>query len=787
MFRVFNSLYELEETIPFKKNSDLDKDSLNILLVCTTTVFGGGETHSISLYKNLCKQGHNPFLLVLKNSPLAKKLVDQNIPHYQCGSFRKRIFKVTVRPGISHVNKICGKHDVDIVHCNTEGEVNTISRGRIKGYGRLVFTRHIPHFLKKKTLRNVDGVVAVSPAIKNYIRHRCKEDGISNRPVESIFPIIDNEKYEKFCTTQSRDSFLKNEFGITIKDIPIICMIAGFYKDIDHKNHPLLLRAIQTLVYKKKIPVQVVLVGDGQRRQEYEKMVSDLKVQDYVHFLGSTNQVPEVLYHSDINILTSKKEGLGISIIEGALMKKPTIVATNTGAADSIIFDQKTGLLFGNDNLVSLVDKITMLLSDKNFASGLGVAAHNLVVEDFSNEVSLKKLKQFYDDVVSTVRVLIVSSEMGWGGREVHTRSLYKNILKSKHHAVILVAKGSCLEKDLSILKLPFYTYSKIPLPFKSVIQPRFASTVYKICEKEKIDIVHCNVEKEVYTVKKAVAKLNVKIVFTQHVPKNKRETLLDCVDGAIGVNPQIVDFLKNKTVNQSVRAKHINYIAPFFEDEKFLITKPTEDKHLFFKNYFGVQIKNVPIVCMVANIFKDPEHKNHKVLFFALKKLIYEMKRPVQLCLVGDAEHAGGIKHMAELKHLVQDLKIQDYVYFLGFTDKVPEILFYSDIKVLASKHEAFGLVLLEAALMKKPTIGATRIIGSKGTGPSHIIVPGKTGLLFKNDDAQDLANQINKMITNPELSRILGENAYKFVMENFSSGVTLSKQLDFYKKVLY
>jgi glycosyltransferase involved in cell wall biosynthesis len=94
----------------------------------------------------------------------------------------------------------------------------------------------------------------------------------------------------------------------------------------------------------------------------------------------------------------------------------------------------------------------------------------------------------------------------------------------------------------------------------------------------------------------------------------------------------------------------------------------------------------------------------------------------------------------------------------------------------VLSSRNEASPLVYREAGLMRKPAIGATE------TGAQAIILNEKTGLLFKNNDAQDLANQIERLLDNPEWARELGNNAYQHIIKNFLPEAIFEKYKELY-----
>ncbi|MFX0210316.1 MAG: glycosyltransferase family 4 protein [Candidatus Hodarchaeota archaeon] len=90
------------------------------------------------------------------------------------------------------------------------------------------------------------------------------------------------------------------------------------------------------------------------------------------------------------------------------------------------------------------------------------------------------------------------------------------------------------------------------------------------------------------------------------------------------------------------------------------------------------------------------------------------------------------------ELKKLSRQLKLENHVFFTGFSDNVPAILSIIDVKVVSSLSEGFGNILVEAMSMGKAIV-ATNVAGLK-----EIVTDGKTGLLVPPRDPQAMAEQI-------------------------------------------
>ncbi len=108
--------------------------------------------------------------------------------------------------------------------------------------------------------------------------------------------------------------------------------------------------------------------------------------------------------------------------------------------------------------------------------------------------------------------------------------------------------------------------------------------------------------------------------------------------------------------------------------------------------------------------------------------------------------------------------LGLTERIRFLGWRDDKEALMATSDICVFPSRNDAFGAVIIEAWAAKKPNIAC------KSPGPKAIISDNNDGLLVEIDDANQLAEVINKVINNKKLSISLANNGYKKFMKYYS-----------------
>lgn len=106
-------------------------------------------------------------------------------------------------------------------------------------------------------------------------------------------------------------------------------------------------------------------------------------------------------------------------------------------------------------------------------------------------------------------------------------------------------------------------------------------------------------------------------------------------------------------------------------------------------------------------------------------------------------------------LKKLVKELNIEENVSFLGFISGAEKYAYFksADIYVHPSRYEPFGVVLLEAMACGKP------IVASRVGGIPFVVEDGETGLLFKSENVEELAEKVILLLRNKELRMKMGE----------------------------
>jgi teichuronic acid biosynthesis glycosyltransferase TuaC len=157
-----------------------------------------------------------------------------------------------------------------------------------------------------------------------------------------------------------------------------------------------------------------------------------------------------------------------------------------------------------------------------------------------------------------------------------------------------------------------------------------------------------------------------------------------------------------------------------------------------------------------------------------AIKDLKRKYKN-IKYLIIGDGPEK------ENLRNLVENLKLSDYVEFLGELDhrKTIEHIAMADIFALPSWQETFGLVYLEAMANEIP------VIGCRGQGFDGIIEHQKNGYLAKPKDVESLSEIINTILTEHELSNKVRSEAKETVLNEFTFERISNKIDEIYKNI--
>ncbi len=336
--------------------------------------------------------------------------------------------------------------------------------------------------------------------------------------------------------------------------------------------------------------------------------------------------------------------------------------------------------------------------------------------------------------------------------------------LANKGHEVHFITYNQPVRLDFISSKLHFHQVliEEYPLFQYQPYELALSSKMVEVVQKHELEVLHVHYAiphaYAAYMAKQMLKEkgINVKVVTTLHGTDitlvGSHPTYKTAVEFSIN-NSDVVTVVSNnlrKTTNELFNIKkHIKVIYNFIDVEKYNKAGQEECKRSTLANpgeKILTHISNFRPVKRVEDVVK---------IFYEVQKEI-----PSKLLLIGEGPER------VKSEKLAKKLNISDKVYFLGNSTEITKILCYSDVFLLPSQTESFGLAALEAMAAK------TAVISTNTGGLPEVNIHGKTGYLSNLGDVEDMAKNAililkDNSILN-EFKQNAEEHAKKFSLDN-------------------
>jgi glycosyltransferase involved in cell wall biosynthesis len=218
----------------------------------------------------------------------------------------------------------------------------------------------------------VSGMIVVSDQVKESAL-----DLVGSRHRDQLIVIPNGCDIEQFGKPVDKAQ-VRNRLGLSV-DSRLIAAV-GTLKKV--KGHRYLIQAMSTLVSRYP-DLHVLLIGDGELKAELQLLVSELGLEEHIHFLGSRHDIPRLLAASDLFVLSSLWEGLSMALLEAMATGLPIVASAVSGTIEAIR-PNEGGFLVPPGDVAAMASAIGQLLSDPERAQVMGAAARQRVQAEFS-------------------------------------------------------------------------------------------------------------------------------------------------------------------------------------------------------------------------------------------------------------------------------------------------------------------------------------------------------------------------------------------------------------------
>ncbi len=222
-----------------------------------------------------------------------------------------------------------------------------------------------------------------------------------------------------------------------------------------------------------------------------------------------------------------------------------------------------------------------------------------------------------------------------------------------------------------------------------------------------------------------------------------------------------VSDFLSYTTKDSFNTAADIEVIPNFVDTDRFAPDFDHERRRRFAPNCEKV----------LAHASNFRPVKNIRTVIQVFDRV--RVKTPACLLMIGD----GPERIIAE--NMVRSLGIEDNVKFLGNQENIEEILAISDVFLLPSEHEGFGLAALEAMST------GTAVVATNVGGLNEVVVSGESGFLTDPTDVDSMTGIVSRLLEDESYRAEVGRKARERVLRSFSKETIVKRYEALYTRL--
>lgn len=372
---------------------------INVLQFICPTGFYGAEGWVVALANNLDDERVRCDLAVTKESESQNLEIIQRFPIRNGKTFEIPL-KGRFDPAVlSKLCKLIRERDIDIIH--THGYKSDILGllAAKKTHIKCVSTPHgfgEARDLKLKvylrlggfSLRFFDKVVPLSQQLLD----ETKDFGVDDDRLLYVQNGVDLTEIDKYRGNANQLNQAQPVNQASNKKI-------GYIGQMIPRKKVRFILEVFDLLWKKNNGLELLLVGDGEQRNELEQFAKSLGSSESIRFLGFRKDRMEILRDLNLFVMTSSSEGIPRSLMEAMAMEIP-VVAYDIPGVDQLISHQQTGLLAPYGGKQKLAMCCERILDNPEYARKIAAEGRRFIVNNFSAQIMAQRYTEIFESLV---------------------------------------------------------------------------------------------------------------------------------------------------------------------------------------------------------------------------------------------------------------------------------------------------------------------------------------------------------------------------------------------------
>jgi len=174
-------------------------------------------------------------------------------------------------------------------------------------------------------------------------------------------------------------------------------IVIGTIGNLKSQKNPIIWAKVALKVTSKYSDVSFIYAGGGPLFEKVSKMIYSNK---RIKLLGWIDDLTELLSKIDIFFLPSRWEGMPRTVLEAMVSCLP-VVASNVDGTNEIVKQSLTGFLVSPDDIEEYINKLEVLIKDKNLRIKMGKEGIERVVKYFNYDINIKKITNIYNHILN--------------------------------------------------------------------------------------------------------------------------------------------------------------------------------------------------------------------------------------------------------------------------------------------------------------------------------------------------------------------------------------------------
>ena len=343
----------------------------------------GALVYCKMLCESLVRRGHQVTVVCRKNSWVADgidprvNVVESTLDKFSPSEIRR-------------VAAISKQHKIDVVHSHmTRGQNFAVLLKLVTG-NPVIATAH--NRLFQLHWKWNDYVIANSQSTYDY---HSRVNRVPASRMKVVYCCSDLERMNRVESTDVQQ--IRNQLRVEPDQI----LLGVFGEFAQRKGHIHLIQALPQIVAAIS-KLKVVFVGRFGRRQGHvrkmRQFILDHNLAGVTKWVGRKNNIAHYMAASDISIVPSLEEPLGLVAIE-SLMARTPVIASDTGGLSEIVAHEERGLLVPPGDATAIAESVIRLAGDSDLRTRLASNGHEFVRRTFEPEQLIDQVIQIYSQV----------------------------------------------------------------------------------------------------------------------------------------------------------------------------------------------------------------------------------------------------------------------------------------------------------------------------------------------------------------------------------------------------